>query len=393
MSKIAVLEWKCFDLPETCECLKKLGHTVELFYHADYQELKSEKFTEDFEEFFERTKPDAFFSYNYFPVLAEECHKANIKYISFLYDSPYVYIYSYTLAYPTNTVFLFDSSWVRELNDGGLNNVYYMNLPCVADKLKTLHSPYKSTRTTCDVSFVGSLYNEQHNLYDRMNEQLTPYLKGYLTGVIESQLKVSGYSMLDELLTPDILRQLKETFPVESDPYSVEPPTYRYANYFLARKATSIERIRLLTVIGEALGAKYDIRLFTHDGTVAMQGIRNMGVAEYFNEMPHVFNESRININITLRSIKCGIPLRCMDILGCGGFLLSNYQSDFLIDFVPNEDFVYYEDADDLCAKIEYYLSHEKERADIAAAGAKKARKFFSLEEVFKRILDISGIK
>ena len=49
--------------------------------------------------------------------------------------------------------------------------------------------------------------------------------------------------------------------------------------------------------------------------------------------MPLVFQNSKINLNITLRSIKNGIPLRAIDIMGAGGFLLTNYQNDFGLHF------------------------------------------------------------
>ncbi|MBO6214297.1 MAG: glycosyltransferase family 1 protein, partial [Lachnospiraceae bacterium] len=186
--------------------------------------------------------------------------------------------------------------------------------------------------------------------------------------------------------------ELYRVFPVESEPSCAEPKGYRYANYFIDRKITQIERIRLLNGIGERFGEKNDLKLFTLDSNYKIKGISNMGVAEYNSEMPYVFRDSRINLNITLRSIKYGIPLRCMDILGCGGFLLTNYQPDFLIDFVPGQDFVYYEDMDDMLGKIDYYLSHESERADIAAAGADKARTLFSLKAVYERIFEIAGI-
>ena len=58
--------------------------------------------------------------------------------------------------------------------------------------------------------------------------------------------------------------------------------------------------------------------------------------------------------------------------MGAGGFLLSNFQADFLDDFVPGEDFVYYESKEDLLQKIDYYLTHEKERQDIADNGHHK---------------------
>ncbi|MCI8533888.1 MAG: glycosyltransferase family 1 protein [Lachnospiraceae bacterium] len=90
---------------------------------------------------------------------------------------------------------------------------------------------------------------------------------------------------------------------------------------------------------------------------------------DYYNEMPLVFKQSKINLNLTSRSIQSGVPLRAFDIMGAGGFLLSNYQEDFLDHFIPGEDFVYYESKKDLLSKVDYYLRHEDERQTIAENG------------------------
>ena len=92
-----------------------------------------------------------------------------------------------------------------------------------------------------------------------------------------------------------------------------------------------------------------------------------MGPVDYYSTMPLVFRHSRINLNITLKSIRTGVPLRCMDIMGSGGFLLTNFQSDLLDLFVPDEDFVFYESETDFIDKIRYYLSHEASRQQIIA--------------------------
>ena len=85
-----------------------------------------------------------------------------------------------------------------------------------------------------------------------------------------------------------------------------------------------------------------------------------------------MFKKSKINLNITLRSIKNGIPLRAFDIMGAEGFLLSNFQAGFWDLFVPGEDFVYYENKEDLVRKVGYYLKHEDERKAIARNGHEK---------------------
>jgi spore maturation protein CgeB len=114
-----------------------------------------------------------------------------------------------------------------------------------------------------------------------------------------------------------------------------------------------------------------------------------MGVANYENEMVNVFHNSKINLNITLRSIFTGIPLRCIDIMSSGGFLLSNYQEDLCNAFIPGEEFVYYESAKDMLDKIGYYLDHSNERMQIAENGLNRIRKDYSFMQTFQDIFDI----
>ena len=102
---------------------------------------------------------------------------------------------------------------------------------------------------------------------------------------------------------------------------------------------------------------------------------------------PYVFKHARINLNITLRSIKSGIPLRAFDILGAGGFLLTNFQADFEDCYVPDEDFVFFESREDLLQKIEYYLTHEDERAAIAWNGFQKTASCHTYQHRVEEIL------
>lgn len=202
---------------------------------------------------------------------------------------------------------------------------------------------------------------------------------------MEAQLKVQGYNFIEEVLTPDIIAELQRVSPYQSTPSGVETPEYIYSNYFIDRKLTSIERQRLLTLVAQHCS----LRLYTINRNAIIPNARNMGPVDYYSEMPYVFANSKINLNITLRSIQSGIPLRAMDIMGAGGFLLTNFQADFLDYFIPNEDFVYYESEDDLVDKINYYLSHEKERAEIAHNGHEKVRANHSFEKFFEHIFQI----
>ena len=110
----------------------------------------------------------------------------------------------------------------------------------------------------------------------------------------------------------------------------------------------------------------------------------------YLYDMPKVFANSKINMNFTIRNIRSGLPLRIWDVLGAGGFLLTNFQPEILSFFENGKDLVYYESLDDMCAKARYYLEHEDERRQIAKNGHEKVKKYHSYDARIKEILRLA---
>ena len=384
---ILFLDWPCFGRTDFLNFFSERHDSVTLFSHADYELRKSDSFLAALYSVLENQQFDFCFSYNFFPLMATACYKCNIKYISFVYDSPQVKLYSYTVTYPTNYIFLFDSSLVTQFQKEGLTTFYYMPLPVNADRIHSLlQKPYDSARLSADVSFVGSLYNENHNLYDSLQD-ISSYTKGYLDAIMQAQSHVYGYDFLEECLTPAITAELQNAAHYQKNPDGVESLSFIFSDYYLCRKLTSMERINILTDVA----SHFPLKIFTPNKNYVIPNASNMGAADYLAETPYIFHDSKINLNITLRSIKSGIPLRCMEIMSCGGFLLTNFQSDFFKHFVAGEDFVYFESNDDMLQKIDYYLTHEKERTSIAESGYQKVIKNHSYETIFQQIFNIIG--
>lgn len=384
--RILYLDWPCFGKTDTLSTLKQTRHEVVPFFHKDYAKRTSTIFDDFFNNFIGDTHYDCCFSFNYFPIVSECCKRHNLKYISVVYDSPYVMLYSYTLINPNNYVFLFDKHEYLTFRNSGIETVYYHPLPVNGNKIEELLAkPYDRKRLSAEVSFVGALYNEDHNFFDRLSG-ITDYTKGYLEAVMEAQLKVQGYNFIEEILTPDIMNDLQKSVPYTPTASGTESPKYIYANYFINRKLTAMERYHLLA---EASKHCNDLKIYTLDANATIPGVQNMGSVDYYSEMPYVFANSKINLNISLRSIQSGIPLRAMDIMGAGGFLLTNFQADFLNYFIPGEDFIYYESEDDMMCKLEYYLSHEKERKEIAHNGHEKVKANHTFENFFTDIFEI----
>ena len=381
---ILFMDWGAFGKEPAIKAFEQLGHKVFRFAHSDYLERKSESFMTDFNNFIQKNNIDFCFSFNFYPLLAESCKDNNMKYISFVYDSPHVNIFSYTITYPTNYVFLFDSALCNTFNKGGIKNVYYSPLAADIFTPKQLDPDSVWTkRLNATISFVGALYNEDHNFFDRLNG-VSDYTRGYLDAIMRAQLQIYGCNFIEELLTPRILADMKKTCPYSPTFDGAQTDEYIYANYFIDRKLTSMERIDLLS----SVGAKFSLNLYTLDFDATIPGATNLGAVDYYTEMPYVFHNSKINLNITLRSIVSGIPLRAIDIMAAGGFLLTNYQPDLLRHFTPGEDFVYFESKEDLLQKIDYYLNHDDERAQIAQNGQKKIAANHTYKHRLKEILD-----
>jgi len=133
--------------------------------------------------------------------------------------------------------------------------------------------------------------------------------------------------------------------------------------------------------------------LYTDDENIKMPGVRNRGLADYWEVAPKIFNRSRINLNFTIRNIRSGLPLRIWDIMGAGGFLITNYQPELEMYFKNGEDLVYFTDKEDLAKKVKYYLEHEEERRQIALNGQRKVRELHTynhrFDEMNKIILGI----
>lgn len=387
---VLYLDWPCFKGEDLCYSLEHdFGFCVVRFSHPDHDKRISNAFLAAFDRCCEESRIDFCISYNFYPLLAEAAHQHGLKYISLVYDCPFIKLYSYRIAYPTNYVFLFDYTLYQKLKNGGIPTVYYSTLPVNAQMIHVLlDEAYEKERFSSDVSFVGSLYNEDHNMFDRMYEKLDDYTKGYLDSIMQAQLRIQGYNFIEEILSPDIIEALHRAEPYENNIDGVETLANVYADYYIDRKLTSMERIRLLSAVSQ----QFDLKLFTKDPGVIIANSKNAGPVDYYMEMPYVFHDSKINLNISLRSIQSGIPLRCMDIMGCGGFLLTNFQNDFLMHFIPDEDFVYYEDETDLLYKIDYYLSHEEKRKNIAANGYEKTRREHSFPVILSAIFSIANI-
>lgn len=369
----------------------KGNHLAVVKYKYDYDESKvrnDDEFEKRFLETVRRETPDFVFSFNFLPVVSKVCKIDGVKYVSWVYDNPLVYLYSCQIINPCNIVLMFDSKEYSKFVDGGIKTVEYLPLAASVRRLDEIRpTKQQIEKYSADVSFVGSLYTERKQYYDEIAPKLKPYTLGFIDGLIRAQLSVDGINFIEESLPPEVVEDIQKASNLYPYPDGAETLEYLFANFIINRQVTIIERKEILSLVAKHFGVK--LYTYSKNRDFEPEGIENMGPADYFTEMPLIFRLSKINLNITLRSIQHAIPLRGYDILGSGGFLLSNYQMDLARHFVPDEDYVYYEDRKDLIRKIDYYLKHEDERKAIAYNAHKKISEEHTFEVRVGQIIDI----
>lgn len=385
---ILVMDWPAFGSETMKRTLAELGHTVSVFdFPYDSPEVKNgEDLCRRIAERILQDAADIVFSFNYFPVIATAVYACRKKYVSWVYDSPAIHLYSMTVFLETNHIFHFDSHEAERMQREGVPHVYY--LPLAADTEaydRIVPGEEHKRKYAAEVAMLGSLYSEKYGYFDKYT-RFDEYIKGFLDGVVNAQEQIHGVNFLEQTLTQDIMERLLKTVPLIAEKEdSYDTPAWVFANYYLAMRVTEQERRRML----EKMAEHYDVALYTGSDARGLRNVRNMGSVEYYREAPYAIKCAKIHLNVTLRSIQKGIPLRILDIMGCGGFVLSNYQEDLCSEFVPDEDFVYYESMEDAVEKAGYYLEHEDERRRVAENGYRKVKEYHNFKQKCCQILQM----
>lgn len=332
------------------------------------------------------------FSINFFPSVSDVCNIWGIPYLCLIVDSPVLELFSTSLANPCNKVFLFDRQLYNDFHHINPDGIFHIPLATnVRDNYATatMASAADRARFSSDISFIGSLYSEKC-LYNQIT--LPEKMRGYVDGLIEAQLLVYGYNFIEECVTPELIEAFCKVRPeLINFPDSMKVDTKAViAQHIISVKVAEQERLRYLKVLSE----HFNVDLYTGSDTSSMPLIHNRGFAKTNTEMPIIFHQSKINLNLTAKSIRSGLSLRIFDVLGCEGFLITNYQAELPEHFNIGEDLEAYTSLDDLMGKCEYYLSHDKERQEIAHNGFEKVKKYHTYDIRLTQMLEIAfGLK
>ena len=385
--KVLLYKWKAYSNRFLEQHLLDMGHEVKVWSNDAITRDSMEALPYLEQEL--KKGYDLVFSYNYFKILAIACHTYGMPYFAWTQDAPLLALYDSSTRFDTNYFFCFDYEQYEGLKKRGAYNAFYC--PLGTDTKFMQHTASECTETEiekykAEISFVGSLYTER-SMWSEM-DGLPDFLKGYFNGIVEAQMRIPAIRFSQAQIPAEVMKKIRSIICFEDG----EESCIRYEELIdnlVDRQVTVIERQRMLELLVE----KSDFKLYTNSETSSYPKVNNCGGVDYYTEMPKVFRHSDININITLRSIRSGIPLRVLDVMAAGGFLLTNAQPELEFFFKEGESIATFHGLEEMEDKIEYYLSHEQERRRIIENAYKIVESQFDYKVRLPQIFEMAGMK
>ena len=384
MTKILFFQWHSFLNPGIEAALKKLRITYDTCFYQFTEWETDAQFSEQFSDRLGGGDYRMVLSVNFSPLIAQVCHDRGVPYAAWIYDSPIHIRQRESLGYDTTHVFCFDRSQAQLYEKQG---IHAYHLPLAASPklfLKSAISAADRKKYTAQISFLGQLYQTDYAYYCG---PLDNYQRGFLEGILKAQSNVYGAYFIPELLTDELLDGMNARYDQASG--GTASITKEELEFMLACEVTGRERYVALAVLSNHFQVKY----YSGEKDERLAKAVYMGYADYYEQMPKIFRLSDVNLNISLRTIQTGIPLRVLDVLACGGFLISNYQEELAVYFRLGEELVTYGDAQELVYLTDFYLRDEARRRQIARCGQERIKQDFTFEKALQKILkEMTGV-
>lgn len=367
--------------------LHKLGYNAEEYSRRQNPSVLNDEEMERLASYVKDHKITHLMSIHLIYNLAYVAYQTGIKYVSMIWDAPYIKLYT-PFGRMDNCYFsVFDKLDCERFRTAGIPHILYQPLAVNQDNLRKWDLITRMAGTYKDeISFVGSLYDQ--NSYDKELEKMPRHLQDYFISIFEeAAFRWDGvnriYGKTDRAIL-DCIRRTVPEFDLDNK-YDIEDAAY-FEILYLIRKIANIERTCVLNILGEM----FPVTLYTNGGTdVSMlPNVKVMPPVEPGKPLLKVYTCSKINLNISLKGIEGGTPQRVMDIMGAGGFMMTNYCAETAELFEEDKEIIMFKTPEELVEKSGYYLSHDEEREKIAKAGYEKVLNCYTYEKKLKRLME-----
>ncbi len=409
--RIVYYDWNSLMQQDMLLTLQEAGYEVVHTRQRMVDYLADERFEEHLVRLIRRYQPEFCFSFNYFPVMSAVCLREGVRYVSWVFDSPALTLYHTSVNNSCNRIFFFDRGAIESLRRAGAEQIYHLPLAARPGRTEALiesgiftvsgslqkHEMAEQQKQIWQekflaqyrhhgVTMVGRIYDKK-NLYDQIN-YLPDSLRAELESIMAEQAQVWEQNFLEERLTAERMQEISRYVHLACPEDCWYTSEHVFAHLFLGQKLTATERQEALLTLGK----RVPVRLYSDsvpEGMTERKQFTYAGTVDSDTQAPLVFRESKINLNLTLRSILTGIPLRVFDIIEAGGFVLSNAQQELTECFDADKEIVLCRSMEELEEKAVFYLEHDALRQQIAEAGHRRLCAEHTLAQRLERMLQV----
>jgi hypothetical protein len=212
-----------------------------------------------------------------------------------------------------------------------------------------------------DVAFVGNVF-----LSDRYQAKIDPSVSGRCREAVIAGKTANPTAPAWSLLTEHV-EALSASEKAESGLDYDQSYFWHFANDLVGVQCNTHSRMQTLTSIKRNVafyGAFVDpdgIPRLSESGSIEYKGY-----VHFSTELPQVYAGTRILVDVTNAAFISNCSTKPMCCFAAGGFSLFDYKPDVAKHLGSDIERVMFKDFDELNAKIDYFLTHEKEREQLS---------------------------
>ncbi len=355
-ARILILNSQYFLLGEIINTLNSLGHELKTIF-VQPEGYGNERAISSLISEIINFKPDFVLTVNHTGIdregiLCRFFTDIEMPYSSWFVDSPLFILENFeTNISDYLCCFLWDKDYEQALKEMGYANCYYLPLatdPTFFKKVPINLNPY----FTClmDVGFVGS--SMDHSIskhYDAISNDVA--IIDFLNNLSHKFVSSHIHNVKDFIL--QLSNEEKRLY------HDLKKGIFEGIDTALTWKSTQIYRLKCIKEI-----EPFSPHIFgDHAWKLYLNGTSQLhSEVNYYEELPFVYNATKVNFNATSLQMKGAVNQRVFDVPATGGFVISDYRKQMEELYEIGTEAVCYHDPIEIKDLVGFYLKNDTAR-------------------------------
>lgn len=324
-------------------------------------------------------KPDLLFTVNHLGfdktgVLTRLLEEIEMPYVSWFVDTPSFILLDHTANRSEMAVTpVWERSLIPELKGFGFKHAFH--LPLAGDDGLFRNGKTRNQSQT-KVAFVGDSMVAPSIEWRRRS----PSFKGKRDTLVKAA----------SLMRKDRTRNPMECVRQAADSMGISQPDWSARDKLNVSSAVVLEATRQYRweAVANAGSAGVDIYGDNRWERNQAEGLRIHPAVDYYRDLPGVYGNSSVNLNLTSFQMPTAVNQRVFDVPLAGGFLLTDNQEDLELLFDTSREIAAFSDLNEMPEMVEFYLRMDHKRQKVSEAAAARVISNHTYRHRIRTIID-----